>query len=179
MPSILLEPTLPTVLSSYSGALTSNSLLCSRPDDFLQRQFYCQPIQVTVFIAGNYEFRSNSTLDTRAYFYGTSFNPSNTTANLIAENDDGGGQLQFRIRVYLEFGQTYILVVTTHVVNATGSYSVSAGGPSLVRLVPLTITTPAPTTTSKFLTDNFHVIKIYAVVSMLIARFFYYLFDLL
>jgi len=153
--------------------------LCSRPDDLLQRQFYCQPIQVTVSIAGNYQFRSSSTLDTRGYFYRTSFNPSNTTENLIADNDDGGGQLQFRIRVYLELGQTYILVVTTHVVNVTGSYSVSASGPSLAGLVPLTITTPAPTTTSKFLTDTFHVIKIYAVVSMLIARFFYYRFNLL
>ena len=150
----VLESTTPSVSSSYDGALSPSGQVFSRPGDTTQRQFYFQAIQVTVPMAGTYTFRSNSTLDTRGYFYDTFFNPYNSSANLITEDDDSGGQLQFRIQVSLVSGKTYILVVTTHRENVTGSFSVSAGGPAILGLVPIVASTAAPTTTSKLLSRS-------------------------
>jgi hypothetical protein len=57
------------------------------------------------------------------------------------DNDDGGSSLQFRIEVYLDPGNTYILVVTTHRESVTGIFTVIATGPASVRLVSFTPTT--------------------------------------
>jgi hypothetical protein len=156
MSSTFLGATTPSVSSSYTGALSSNSQIFTRPQDTMQRLFYYQAIQVTVSTAGTYTLTSSSTMDTRGYLYRTSFDPSNSTVNLIADNDDGGGQLQFRMQIHLEPGQTYILVVTTHRDNVTGSFSVSAIGPGSAGLESWTPSTPPPTTTSKFLTDTYN-----------------------
>jgi hypothetical protein len=92
-------------------------------------------------------------MDTRGYLYRTSFNPFSPATNLITEDDDSGGQLQFLIRARLESNETYVLVVTTHRENVTGSYSVSVGGPAPVVLLPF-IATTTTTTTSKLLTHT-------------------------
>ena len=155
MSLIFLETTIPPIYSSYTGGLSSNSLLFSRPGDTIQRQFYSQPIQVYVHTAGTYTFTSNSTIDTRGYLYHIYFNQYNTTENLLTDNDDSGGQFQFRIQVYLQAGATYILVVTTHLISVTGSFSVSAAGPAPVNLVSFTPPTTSSTTSSKFLITTF------------------------
>jgi hypothetical protein len=147
---ILVEPTTPSILSSYEGELTTNSPIFYRPQSLTANDYhYFQAIEVTVLIPGAYVFKSNSTMDTRGYFYRDSFDPSNSTANLIADNDDGAGQLQFLIRVNLESGQRYVLVVTTHREYVTGTYSVLATGPATPSLTSITPSTSQPITTSK------------------------------
>ncbi|CAM4831945.1 unnamed protein product [Rotaria magnacalcarata] len=152
MLSILSESTTPFESPLYTDALTSNSLFYSLPGAVNERRFYFQAIEVTVSIPGIYTFQSNSTIDTMGYFYNSSFDPYNLTKNLIAKDDESGGQLQFRIDVPLESELTYILVVTTHFESITGTYSISAVGPAIVSLTSITpsttSSTPKPTTPS-------------------------------
>ncbi|CAF3397445.1 unnamed protein product [Rotaria socialis] len=152
MLSILSESTTPFESPLYTDALTSNSLFYSLPGAVNERRFYFQAIEVTVSIPGIYTFQSNSTIDTMCYFYNSSFDPYNLTKNLIAKDDESGGQLQFRIDVPLESELTYILVVTTHFESITGTYSISAVGPAIVNLTSITqsttSSTPKPTTPS-------------------------------
>ena len=144
MSSILLETTTPSLLSPFAGELTTDSPIFYRPQSLTDDYYYFQAIQVTLSTSGTYTFRSNSTIDTRGYFYNTSFDPSNATVNLMADNDDAGGQMQFSIQVSLQSGQTYILVVTTHKEYTTGSFLVSAVGPAVVSLTSITPSTSRP-----------------------------------
>jgi hypothetical protein len=61
--------------------------------------------------------------------------------NLIASDDDGGGNGQFKITRYLQFGRTYILVVTTHGSGTTGSFSIRVTGPASLDMTAFTRTT--------------------------------------
>ena len=152
LPSTLLETTVPPVSSAYAGELLTGGPMFYRPQSFSNNLHYFQAIQVTVPTAGTFTFRSISSLDTRGYFYRDSFDPSNATANLITDDDDSGGQLQFLIRANLEPGNTYILVVTTHRENITGNYSVNVVGPALVSLTSITPSTSRPIITRKLFT---------------------------
>ncbi|CAF1402924.1 unnamed protein product, partial [Adineta ricciae] len=146
---IVLSSTLPTVTSSYSSALSASSQVFHRPDGDDDAPYYFEAIQVVVPTSGTYFFTSNSVIDTIGYFYSSPFDPSNPLMNLIMEDDDSGDiPLQFRIRVYLESGRTYVLAVTTHWDSSTGSFSVSAFGPGPLNLVSITPSTSQPIATS-------------------------------
>jgi hypothetical protein len=67
---------------------------------------------------------------------------------LIASDDDGAGDRQFQISLYLQSGRTYILVVTTLSTSITGSFSVRVVGPASVSLFEITPTTRKSITTS-------------------------------
>ena len=155
---VLLEPTTPSVPTSYASALSSSSPIFSRPGDNDERRFYYQPIQVTVSTTGRYIFASTSELDTWGYFYQTTFDPSAPTVNLIADDDNGGAQRQFRIQVYLQSGSTYILVVTTRGEYASGNFLVSARGPASVVFLPFIASTSRPILTRKPLPITFPII---------------------
>jgi hypothetical protein len=58
--------------------------------------------------------------------------------NLITTDDDGAGKGQFQISRNLQFGSTYILVVTTFSTDITGSFTIRAGGPSSVYMMAFT-----------------------------------------
>ena len=137
--------------SSYGGVLTFNSPVFDRPEGNIDYYYHFQALQVTVSTSGTYIFTSNSDIDTRGYFYQTSFDPSDPTMNLVIEDDDSSSYLQFRIQVYLQSGRTYILVVTTHREYAVGSFSVSAIGPASVSFMSITASTSRPIITRKFL----------------------------
>jgi hypothetical protein len=96
---------------------------------------------VTVYTAGKYTFASSSSMDTYGYFYSDSFDPFNPSRNLMASDDDSGGDRQFRINVTLSYGRTYVLVVTTYASSITGSFSIIALGPASVSLTSITPTT--------------------------------------
>ncbi|CAF4192393.1 unnamed protein product, partial [Rotaria magnacalcarata] len=83
------------------------------------------------------------------------FDPSNPTANLITKDDDSGSSLQFLIRVFLQVGRRYFLVVSTHAESNTGSFSIKVGGPAVAVLTSFTPTTTQSTTTGKFLINIF------------------------
>lgn len=62
------------------------------------------------------------------HIYNDSFNPMFPTQNMIAFNDDGGGNSQFMLVIMLEPLAKYILVVTTFGMNQTGAFSSIAVG---------------------------------------------------
>ncbi|CAF1093348.1 unnamed protein product [Adineta steineri] len=130
----------PMITSTYLGILSSYSLKFSRPS-YSPYNYYYQASKITTTMSGTYSFVSNSSIDTYGYFYDGSFNPSNPNLNLIASNDDGGDNNQFRINVTLQFQCKYILVVTTYNSNITGSFSIEAVGPSRVYFYSITSTT--------------------------------------
>ena len=149
MLSIFVATTAPPPTSSYAGELSTTNQIFYRPQSPTNSLHYFQAIQITVPTAGAYTLRSISSLDTRGYFYRDSFDPSNSTANLITDDDDSGGQLQFLIRVDLQPGNTYILVVTTHRANVTGNFTVNVAGPALASLTSITPSTSRPIITRK------------------------------
>jgi hypothetical protein len=155
----LVGTTAPSISAAYAGGLSSSSSIFYRPSSTANSVYYFQAIQVTVPTAGIYALRSISNIDTRGYLYRTDFDPSNATANLITDNDDSGGQLQFLIQANLEPGSIYILVVTTHREYVTGNYSVTAVGPALASLTSITPSTSRPITARKFL-PNIRVILV-------------------
>ena len=168
---ISLASTPSPVISSYVGALTSSSSIFYRPQSFTPDYQYFQALQVTVSTPGIYFFTSNSTIDTRGYFYQNSFDPSNSSANLVTDNDDSGGLLQFRIQVYLQSGRTYVLVVTTHREYIMGNFSVSAAGPAFASLTAITPSTSQPITIRKFLTGFLSTSKAHIVDGILKTQF--------
>jgi hypothetical protein len=138
--AITIPTTEPSVSSSFSSELSTNSLVFHRPDRDPEENYYYQAIEVIVPTSGTYMFTSDSELDTMGFFYDTSFDPSSPTTNLITEDDDGGAiNLQFQIEAHLEAGHTYILVITTHGESETGSFSVSAVGSAPVALQSSTL----------------------------------------
>ena len=54
--------------------------------------------------------------------------------NLLAQDDDSAGNLQFRINYPLIAGQDYVLVVTTWSNNVVGSFGFFIFGPPPVNL---------------------------------------------
>ena len=78
------------------------------------------------------------------YFYESTFDPSNPLMNLVTNDDDGGFYLQFLIEVYLQAGQTYILVITTHSGYTKGSFSVKTVGPVAINLGLIIASTSRP-----------------------------------
>jgi hypothetical protein len=86
-------------------------------------------------------------MDIYGYFYYDPFNPSFPLNNMIISGDDSGGNMQFRINVNLSYGVTYVLVVTTYSTGITGSFLITALGPSWVSLTQFTPTTPQLTST--------------------------------
>lgn len=148
---ITLATTTPTVSSSYSGVLTYSNSIFYRPDGEENRYNYFQAIRVTASVPGNYILMSDSRIDTVGYLYLNSFDPSTPRLNLfIEDDDDGDAPLQFRVQAYLQPGQTYILVVTTHRPYDVGRYSVRAVGAASLTLTSYYPSTSQPISTCKF-----------------------------
>jgi hypothetical protein len=119
-----------------------------RPRGDAGEYYYYQAIRVTTYTTGTYTFTSNSSLDTYGCFYSSSFDPSYPSRNLIMSDDEGAGDNQFQIRVNLEYGQTYVLVVTTYRNNVTGSFSIGAVGPASVGMNSYLTSTSRPIRTT-------------------------------
>ena len=128
------------ILPNYSGSLTSNSPTFIRQGES-SGYYYYQAIQVLVSMTGTYILTSTSSMDTYGYLYSYSFNPSYPSQYLLASNDDGNGNRQFRIDSQLQRGSIYILVVTTYTSREQGSYYVTAVGPASVSLSSMTVVT--------------------------------------
>ncbi|CAF3944088.1 unnamed protein product [Rotaria sp. Silwood2] len=85
-------------------------------------------------------------MDTYGYMYRSSFDASTPSSNLLASDDDSGGNGQFQLTVYLTSGTTYILVVTTYIPGVVGPFSIIASGPAIVVFTLIVIPTPTGTT---------------------------------
>ena len=143
----------PVIFSStIDGVLNSDSPVFTRPNVFNRLSYY-QAYQFTVSTSGNYTFRTNSSIDTYGVLYNNPMDPSNSSGNMIAFNDDGAGAAQFKITAPLDAGNTYVLVVTTLGEHITGAYQLITSGPSVLALNSFTPVTslPMPTTSKCFL----------------------------
>ncbi|CAF1080631.1 unnamed protein product [Adineta steineri] len=127
---------LPMITSTYSGFLSYDNFHFNRPTGYSPNHYY-QAIEITATMSGTYIFISNSSFDTYGYFYDGSFDPIYPSLNLIALNDNGGGNLQFCINVTLQFQHKYILVITSFGYNIIGTFLVKAIGPTSLNLTPI------------------------------------------
>ena len=132
--SLHLTPISSIFQTIYNGSLSSSSLHLIR--SYLIRTGYShyRALQVTVRASGTYTFMSASSIDTYGYFYNHSFNPSYPSRNLVASDDDSGGEGQFLLSVNLTSVSSCVLIITTFGGNITGSFSIRASGPSSIRL---------------------------------------------
>ncbi len=133
------------VTSTFSSALTTNSLKYSPPHQPTPNHYY-ELTQVLVGTTGDYTFQSNSTINLYGYLYKNSFNAKNPSMNLITSDNNSGGNKQFLFTASLQLGVVYILLVTTYNANVTGSYIVNVSGPSNVIFVSIVPTTTTSTT---------------------------------
>jgi hypothetical protein len=129
------------IFSNYSSELTEDSEI------YPEANKYYEAIQIMVNTSGFYILNSIENLDGYGYLYQSYFNPSNPTYNLLVQDDQSGGDNQFRMQVYLQAGLSYTLVFTTYQQNITGPFSIVASGPSevefnLLNNLQTTMTTP-------------------------------------
>ncbi|CAF4084707.1 unnamed protein product, partial [Adineta steineri] len=92
------------IQSTYSSALTIYSQVYSRPDSLPTALCYFQDIQMEVTTTGTYTIVSNSSMDAYGYIYNNSFNSSNPDQNLLAFDNDAGGNGQFMCKIVLQAG---------------------------------------------------------------------------
>lgn len=130
--------------SEYVGALTSSSLTFSRPGGSTGNYYY-SALRVSISTYGIYAVGSFSNIDLYGYFYDGTFYPSNPYLNLIYQDDDSLGDMQFLLGGTLQAGRTYTLVITTHQSGVRGSFRIAVVGPAYVNFNPVI----ALTTTSR------------------------------
>ncbi|CAF4217803.1 unnamed protein product [Rotaria sordida] len=119
--------------SRYSSLLAMNSKKYARNENS-SSNFYFETINVIVNTTGSYKFTSKSNIDTYGYIYQGNFYPLYPTFNLLAHDDDNGGNSQFQLTVSLQNYNTYILVVTTYAEDVTGPFSIEISGPNFLTL---------------------------------------------
>ncbi len=124
--------TTPAVQSLYSSALNTTSQTYSR--NCRTAGYYYETIRMNVIENGNYSLVSISNIYTYGYIYNGNFNPFNPLKNLVAQNDEGCRNGQFKIIVHLQANTSYILVVTTFDPNIIGPFSILVSGPNNVSL---------------------------------------------
>jgi hypothetical protein len=127
--------------TAYSSELTTQSQVycrdrCSTPDyeyDF-DDDYYYETILVNVSQAGDFTIMSQSSINTYGYIYENSFDPSDTSLNLLTEDDNSGSDDQFKLKAFLRPSIIYVLVVTTFAPHVTGKLSIIASGTSFISL---------------------------------------------
>ena len=117
-----LEPP-PLVHSTYASQLNTSSETLSR-DHCAALTYYYEAMRINVAIDGYYTFCSNSSIDTYGYIYPNTFDLFDLSSDLLADDNDGCGNQQFRLCVYLETNASYVLLVTTNDAGVTGAFSV-------------------------------------------------------
>jgi hypothetical protein len=89
-----------------------------------EQNYYYHAIRIHVLWSGNYSIACNSSIDTYGYLYNENFYRTSPSLYLIASDDDGNGNGQFKLNVNLQAGTRYILVVTTFKAGVTGAFTV-------------------------------------------------------
>jgi hypothetical protein len=67
-------------------------------------------------------------MNTIGYIYSNSFNLATQSQNLLASNNDGAENGQFRLYLFLDTLIKYFLIVTTNKPNVTGTFSIYVTG---------------------------------------------------
>ena len=126
----LFEAPIPQNLDSiYSGALTAANTAYTRKGG--AGVYFYQAISITVPMTGVYTVRSSSSIiDAYGYLYQHHFNLGNLLENYLMEDDDSGGDQQFRMVFSGQPGTTYVLVFTTFASDVQGAFTVTVTGPA-------------------------------------------------
>lgn len=96
------------------------------------KNFYYENIKITVTLPGVYYIMSDSNIDTYAYiYYDGRFDPNNSSANVLLENDDNGGNGQFSVVPNFSSPAIINVVVTTYNADTTGAFFSCGNGPIL------------------------------------------------
>ena len=96
--------------------------------------YYYVAFEISVVVASNYSFSTESNINTYGYIYNNTFHPDNSSLNLLIVGSNNSGNGQFKLTVFLQPWTSYILVVTTFSVNVTGGLLIVASGPTTVAL---------------------------------------------
>ena len=94
----------------------------------------------------NYEgtrFNEFERADTYIYLYKDAFDPTQPSLNLLAQNDDGGQGLLFKLTYNLETNTTYYSVITTYNPDQQMAGDVEISGPSGATIDSTIIPEPA------------------------------------
>ena len=78
-------------------------------------------------------------MDTYGSIYNNSFSGFYPSTNMTAYNDDGGGQQQFAMNIFINTITTYILVVTTYEPNIVGPFSIIGFGFGSITFSPIDV----------------------------------------
>ncbi|UJR06811.1 hypothetical protein I4U23_011098 [Adineta vaga] len=134
---------LPIVQSIYSSSLTYSSPMYCRVDVCSESVYYYQAIQINTSTSGNFSISSwNSDMDTYGYLYNGTFDPLFPSQNLILQNSNGAGRLDFKLTYFLQSTETYIVVVTTYYSGVIGPFLLIVVGPASTNYNQLNITGP-------------------------------------
>jgi hypothetical protein len=125
----------------YSSAWTMQSSVycrdrCSTTDyqyDF-DDDYYYEAIFINVSNASDFTIMSQSSINTYGYLYENSFDPIDTSLNLLMEDDNSGNYEQFKLTAFLQPSTIYVLIVTTFSPRVMGKFSIIASGTSLISL---------------------------------------------
>jgi hypothetical protein len=115
-------------------AILDGSLSFFRPNWNQEGEFFYSLIEIQPSESGLYDIlnpSSNLTLtnDPYVYLYEESFDPQNPSINLIAQDDDSGGGLLFRLNDIEMFNTiTYFMVATSYQPSATGTFDIIVSG---------------------------------------------------
>jgi hypothetical protein len=96
--------------------------------------YHYAAFEISVVVASNYSFSTESNINTYGYMYNHTFQPDNPSLNLLTEDGNVGENGQFKLTVFLHPWTSYILVVTTSSPNATDRFLIVASGPTTVAL---------------------------------------------
>lgn len=112
--------------------------------------YYYHIYSIVVPVSGYYSIMTLGANDSYGYIYKPSFNSSDPSTNLIAYDDNSGGNQQFQIIMHLEANTQYNLVLTTASRNQTGPYTIIVSGLNTVNINRIyeydTVTTTSPNT---------------------------------
>jgi hypothetical protein len=124
------------VSSVYESLLGKRSGTYAR-ERCLSSNYFYEALVFNVSIAGNYSFWIHSDFNTYGYLYHDVFDAFQPTVNQLSRNDYDCSYWQPHVDHHLLSNTKYILVVTTHWVGVTGSFSVTYDGPTSIQLVRL------------------------------------------
>ncbi len=115
--------------------LTKASQIYSRMCD-LNKNYY-EAFEVNSSESRYYTIQSSSNIDMYGSIYETSFNRLNPTQNLVANDDEGGGNNQFELHIPLYVDTKYILIVTTFRPKDIGDVNITLLGVNNVTVTRL------------------------------------------
>ena len=78
-------------------------------------------------------------MDTYGYIYENTFTVLDLEVGLVAQNNDKGCNEQFQITIHRQMNTSFILVVTTHLPDEQGNFSIIISGPNNVNVTSISM----------------------------------------